>query len=350
MNSFQSNPVSLKEVANAAGVSVSTASRALNGKANECRISETTETAVQQAAKRLGFRPSRVAQSLRSQRTGLFGAIVPDVANPFFAAIAREITVAAEHSGYSLLLADSHDSTDVEHHVVRQLWQRRIEALLICPVGLVSDHLAELDRAGMPVVLIDRGFCDGRLMNVTSDHQCGAAELTKLLTNQGHTRIGVLQGHPGTLPNDERLAGIRQALIAAGTDLNPKYVRGDQFGEASGYDATRRILGQHPEITALIGLSSENTLGALRAIAEVGLRIPDDLSLVTFDDHPFADYLATPLTTACQDMAELGRLASTLIIDRIESGKRLRKKMHRVPMRIIERASIAKPKQSSHFN
>jgi LacI family transcriptional regulator len=345
MNPTSGHPASLKDVAAAAGVSVSTASRALNGKAKEYRISDSTERSIQKAAKRLGFQPSHVAQSLRLKKTGLFGAIVPDVANPFFAAIAREITVAAEENGYSVLLADSRDTEATEQNLVQQLWARRVEALFVCPVGLASDHLAELDKAGVPIVLIDRGFPDSGMTTVTSDHRVSAAALTQLLIHQGHTAIGVLQGFPGTLPNEERLVGIRQAQKRAGIKLNASYVRGDQFSESSGYDATCSLLDSHPEITALIGLSSPNTLGALRAVAERGLHIPTDLSLVTFDDHPFADFLATPLTTASQDIAELGRLAAKLIFDRIESGKWPRKKLHRVPVRITERASIAVPKQ-----
>jgi LacI family transcriptional regulator len=334
-------PSTLKEVATAAGVSVSTASRALTGKAKRYRISAATEQAVQQAAKRLGFQPSHVAQSLRSQRTGLLGVVVPDVANPFFAAIAREITIAAEENGFSVLLADSRDSNDTEKYLVAQLWSRRIEALLVCPVGLSSDHLVNLDAAGLPVVLVDRGFPDSRIVTVASDHRPGAAELTRLLTREGHRQVGVLQGLVGTLPNDERLAGIRQALRSAGIDLDPRFVRGDQFSESAGYKATRWFIEHHPEITALIGLSNQNSLGALRAAAELGRRIPDDLSLVTFDDHPFAEFLATPLSTACQNVSELGRLAAELIVERIKSGKRPRKKLHRVPVQIIERASVA---------
>ena len=118
MNPTFGHLASLKDVAAAAGVSVSTASRALNGKAKEYRISDSTERSIQKVAKRLGFQPSHVAQSLRSQKTGLFGAIVPDVANPFFAAIAREITVAAEENGYSVLLADSRDTEATEQNLV----------------------------------------------------------------------------------------------------------------------------------------------------------------------------------------------------------------------------------------
>jgi LacI family transcriptional regulator len=226
--------------------------------------------------------------------------------------------------------------------------ERRVEALLVCPVGLVSEHLAEVDQAGLPIVLIDRGFPDRRMMTVTSDHKKGANAVTQLLIAQGHKNIGVLQGFSGTLPNEERLTGIRRALAKASIQFNESFVRGDEFSESSGYDATRWLMEHHPEITALIGFSSQNTLGALRAAAEMGLQIPNDLSLVTFDDSKFANFMATPLSTASQDIAELGRLAATLIVDRIKSGKRSRKKMYRVPIEIIERCSIGAARQKTH--
>jgi LacI family transcriptional regulator len=189
-------------------------------------------------------------------------------------------------------------------------------------------------------MLVDRGFPDSRMVTVTSDHRGGAEEVARLLTRRGHRAIGILQGLPGTLPNEERLSGIRQVLQSASIEFSPSFVRGDHFSESSGYEATRWLIGNHPEITALIALSNQNALGALRAAAELGRRIPDDLSLVTFDDHPFADFLAAPLSTASQDVAELGRAAAKLVVERIESGNRPRKTLHRVPITIIERASV----------
>ena len=344
MNTAHRSPASLKDVASAAGVSVSTASRALNGKATEFRISEETAQAVQKAADQLEFRPSQVARSLRSKKTGLLGVVLPDVANPFFAAIAREITVVAGQNDLSVLLTDSRDNSQTEARLVRQLRSRQVEALLVCPVGLVSQHLQEVDTAGLPTVLIDRGFVDSRIATVTTDHRDAADALTSLLVQQGHQHIGVLQGAAGTMPNEERIAGIRRALQNAGHSLSDSCVRGIQFSEQSGHEATHWILKHHPDTTAFVGLSNQNSLGALRALRELGLRIPEDISLVTFDDHPFAEFLSTPLTTAHQNTTDLGQRAAQLIVDRLQSGRRSRKKMHRVPVQIIERASISAPR------
>ncbi len=207
-------PITLEHVAQAAGVSPSTASRALAGKARQCRISEKTEKAVIQAAQGLGFQASHVARSLRSQRTGLIGLMVPDASNPFFAAIARKATIFAERHGLSTLLADSHDSIEHEKDLLTHLLSRQVEGLIVCPIGESSSHLQRLERSGAKVVVVDRWFPDIQLTTVTSENERGAFAATSAIIDQGHRHIGCLQGRPGTSSNDERLHGFNTALQA----------------------------------------------------------------------------------------------------------------------------------------
>lgn len=338
----KSGVVKLKHVAEAAGVSLSTASRALSGKAEANRISARTEQLVQDAAAKLDFHPSQVARSLRTQKTKLLGVVLPDVANPFFASIAREVTIAAEENGFSVLLADSRGSSEIEQRLIGQLREREIEGLIVSPIGLEQKHLLKLHSAQMPMVLVDRGFSESPLVTVTSDHRSGAASAIKLLTENGHQVIGVLQGIPCTLPNEERLAGIREELHRCGIRFDAQLVQGDQYSELSGYQATRNLLTKRPDITAFFALSNQNALGAIRAITEAGKQIPKDLSLVTFDDSPYAEFLCSPMTTVRQNVSELGKLAAKLIVDQLKTGKKPEKKMYRVPVKVIERASIIK--------
>src|SRR5688572_5930254 len=160
--------MTLKRVAELAGVSIATASRVLAGKGGAHRISADTVSAVQKAAERIGFRHSQVARSLKSGQSALIGVVVPDVSNPFFAAIAREITLAAEAKGYSVLLADSREDDVGEQRLVGQLRDRRVEGLVVCPAGLDQQHLAAAQDDGLPLVVVDRGFADGDLTTVTS--------------------------------------------------------------------------------------------------------------------------------------------------------------------------------------
>ncbi|QDT89659.1 LacI family DNA-binding transcriptional regulator [Gimesia algae] len=342
MGKSANKSVTLKEVAEAAGVSVSTASRALSGKAEACRISSATEQTVLDAAKKLQFSPSLLARSLRSQQTKLLGVVLPNVANPFFAAIAREITLAAEADGYSVLLTDSQENIAVEVRLVEQLQARQIEGLVVCPVGMEEAHLCQLARQKLPLVLIDRGFANKDLVTVTSDHRSGASMAMNELLEAGHRTIGVLQGMPETLPNRERLTGLKESLESYGLDFDPSLIVGHHFDEASGYQAALHLLSTRPEITALFAFSNQNALGALRAAAERGRSIPEDLSLIAFDDFPFAAYLAAPLTSVRQDVKQLGQVAARLLLEQIRSSQSPKQNQYRIPVQLIKRSSITK--------
>lgn len=263
----------VRNVADASGVSASTVSRVLSGKAETYRISRPTVAKVRAAAERLNFRPGRAARRLRPKKSGLIGLVVPDVANPFFAGIASEPTRSLARDGYSVVLADSGGRTDAERHLIEQFVDREVEAMAVCAVGVDAGHLASLDRAGVPVVVIDRVFPGTKLTSVASDNRTAAA-VTQLLLDRGHRAIGVLTGPAGTHPNEERLAGVREAFAEAGDEVPEARVRGDDFTEESGHRAAACLLNADPEITGLIAFSVPNAVGALRAAAESSRRVP----------------------------------------------------------------------------
>ncbi|WP_166820481.1 LacI family DNA-binding transcriptional regulator [Thalassoroseus pseudoceratinae] len=332
----------LSQVAQKAGVSVSVASRSLNGHAKAYRISDATVSRVKAAADQLGFRPSQTARSLRLQKTGLVGVVVPDLSNPFFASISRSIALSAETEGYSVIVADSREQTDHEIRMLHQLESRQVEALVVCPVGTESGHLQNISERGTPVVLADRTFPNCDLVQVTSDHHSGALKATRLLTAKGHRVIGVLQGLPGTLPNEQRLQGHMTALEEVGVAFDESLVVGDNFTETSGFDSTKTLLMDRPDVSAIFAFSTPNAMGALRAATELGRRVPDDLSIVGFDDCPFADLMNVPLTTVCQDVNRIGQLAADLALTAAAGSNRQKlKKRHSIKTRVIVRNSIS---------
>ncbi len=333
----------LEQVATLAEVSVSTASRALAGKARECRISEKTEQAILQAAKKLGFQASHVAQSLRAQRSGAIGLLVPDASNPFFAAVAREVVIHTKRYGLSTILTDSHGSEDLEEETLSQLKSRRVEGLIVCPVGQVTPYWRELERSGTPVVVVDRWFPDIALPTVAAENAIGSHAATSALIAKGHRQIGCLQGRPGTSSNNERILGYKRALTANDIKFNKSLIRGSDFSEESGFHAACELLKTHPELTALLALSNQNALGALRALNDRNLRTPTDLSLVMFDDAPFAEYVAPPLSVVRQDILTIGRTASELLIEQIRTNRRPKQLLHRVPVQLEIRQSIGPP-------
>jgi LacI family transcriptional regulator len=340
-------PVTLEQVAAAAGVSPSTASRALAGKARQCRISPKTEQAILQAARGLGFQASHVARSLRNRRSGLIGLLVPDASNPFFAAIARKATVFAERHNLSTLLADSHDSIEHEQELLTHLLSRQVEGLIIASIGGKHAHLQELQRKGANVVVVDRWFTDVLLPTVTSDNERGAFIAASAIIEKGHRAIGCLQGRLGTSSNDERLQGFKNALHQNQLGFNPSLIRGDDFSEPSGYRSTCELLDAHPDVTALFAFSNQNALGALRALGERRLSVPEDVSLVMFDDAPFAEYLAAPLSVIRQDVEAIGSTAAEMLIEQIKTGTKPKDLLYRVPVEFIPRNSIGPPKQKT---
>lgn len=262
--------------------------------------------------------------------------------NPFFAAIAREITLRSESNGLSVLLADSRETTAVEVKLVEQLRSRRVEALVVCPVGLEPQHLVMADAAGTPVIIVDRCFPQTNLTSVTSDHAKGAKQGLQQLLKHGHSVIGCLQGLAGTLPNAVRLATIQSELDAAGLPLDPSLIAGNNFTQESGYDAARQLLCKRSDITALFAFSAPNALGALRAAKELGRSVPEELSLITFDDSPYAEFMQVPLSTISQDVACLGRTAAELMTQRLKTGRKPRKQQHMIPVTFLPRHSISK--------
>jgi LacI family transcriptional regulator len=274
---------------------------------------------------------------------------VPDASNPFFAGIARTATVFAEREGLSTLLADSHDSVEHEKDLLTHLQSRQVEGFIICPIGDSSEHLRPLETSGAKVVMVDRWFSDVQLTTVTSENEDGALAATSAMIDKGHRVIGCLQGRPGTSANDERLLGYRKALAAGGVEPDATLVQGNDFSEESGYRSTCELLELHPNLSALFALSNQNALGALRAFAEYKLKVPDDISLVTFDDAPFAEYLASPLSVIRQNVEAIGRRAAELLIEQIKTGRKLNRLLHRMPVEFVMRQSIGPPRKQAAF-
>lgn len=334
----------IKDVAKEAGVCTSTASRALAGKGPDFRISPTTVEKVRQAARRINYRGSAIARSLRTQRSGLIGIVVPDISNPVFASIVGAVTRAVEENGYGVLIADSREETRHEQSHLSELAARQVEGLIVCPVGQVADHLVTLAVSGMPLVTVDRVFEEPTLPTVRSDQQNGARLAVEALTAAGHRNIGCLQGIPNTLPSRERIDGYRNALATAGIEYDPALVEGGTFTVVGGAIASDQLLRRRPDVTALFALSNQIAVGALSTIRRFQLGVPQDLSLVAFDDHPLAPYLETPLTTCDQNEKQLGVEAAMLLLEQLRTGKLPQTKDRIVEVSFRSRSSIAPPR------
>jgi LacI family transcriptional regulator len=340
-SAVQHNPsITLKRIADELGLSITTVSRSLAGQARRYRISRKTEKAVQDLARSLGFTPNHLARSLRLKKTTTIGLIIPDISNPFFAGIAREVALGAKESGYSVIISDSQNNETSEMELIELLRSRGVEGIVLCPVGQSAEHLADFEQAEMPIVLVDRYFPGLRLPYVVSDNFAGARDITLHLINNGHRRIVCLRGLSGTSPNEDRLRGYQAALETAGIPLDESLLAGDAFGEQSGYITMKLLLKAAANFTAVFAFSNQIAMGALRALSEEGRRIPDDVSIACFDDQPYAAYLATPMTAVAQRTSEMGKIAVRLLFDRIQSPGQIIQGGILLPTDLVVRKSV----------
>lgn len=338
----EDSKVTLKRIAETLGISVTTVSRVLSGQAQRYRISKQTEAAIRQLAQELKFVPSQLARGLRLNRTTTIGLVIPDISNPYFAGIANKVSVEAHRNGYCVILCDSQENTDIEIESIELLRSRNVEGLLLCPVGQTKDHLENYEKNNYPIVLVDRYFTGLSLPYVASDNFNGAVNATNHLIENGHHRIACLQGLRNTSPNDDRVKGYKASLSAHDLQFDTALVAGDSFSDQSGYIETKLLLKNANKCTAIFALSNLIALGALRAISEENLKVPQDISIISFDDQPFMAHLAPPMTTVAQENAEMGQIGVKMLFDRIKAPRINTQGGILLPTHLVIRKSVRK--------
>lgn len=334
--------VTMKNVADKAGVSKTTVSRVLSGKASEYGITKATEEKVREIARKLNYVPNQLAKGLRLKQTKSIGLVVPDISNPFFSCIVKNISKEAHKLGYSLSLSDSQDDTNIESNTLSYLQNRVVDGFIVCPVGQKFDHIQDLINDGEKVVVVDRYFPELDCPSIISDNYKGAVEGTEFLINNGHKTIGFIQGELNTSVNDDRLQGYKDTLKKYDIPISESLIVGDSFGERNGYISTKLLLNREPEISAIFATSNLISHGSLRAMSEDGLKIPEDISIISFDDQPYSDLLKTPMTTVTQQKEEIGRLAFKLLIEQIKTNKINKTQLVKIPTKLVERKSVRK--------
>ena len=332
--------ITLKYIADKLGISPSTVSRVLSGQAKRYRISRKTQEAVLSEAKRLDFSPNQLARGLRLKKTHTLGLVIPDISNPFFASLARYVELAARESGYSVFLSDSEERTDIEIESLRLMQSRKVDGIIISPVGQSGDHLTKLYQAGLPIVIVDRYFPSMNLPFVTSDNYNGALEGVSYLIASGHRCIACIQGLTDSAPSIDRVNGYKAALNEHGIALQDNLIIGEDFREQNGYVSTKLLLEQKDKPTAIFSVGNLITLGVLQAIAEAGLHVPDDLSIVSFDEQPYSAFLSTPMTTIAQQNEAMGQIGVSLLLGQMTRTGRPEQEGIKLPTQLIRRASV----------
>jgi LacI family transcriptional regulator len=300
--------VSIIDIAKSAGVSIRTVSRVLNGKAEQFRISKKSQQKIRETARRLNYVPNQFAANLKSGKSNTIALIIPSLSNPFFAEIASEINAEVRNRGYITIIGDSDEDNDIENEELLQMQSRNIEALVIAPCSQNWKNIKKLHDQGLPIVCIDRYFENLDIPYVSTDNYEGAVMATRHLLEHGHTRIACIQGVEQSVPNKLRIQGYTDAMTQSG-HKNTITISGNEFSVENGYKETKLLLQLDQRPTAIFALSNNIAMGCMKALKEENLTIPDDVSAITFDDHPYLDYLATPLSCITQPTREICRLA-----------------------------------------
>lgn len=327
----------LADIARITGLSITTISRVINGKSEEFRISKASQDVVMKAIKDLDYSPNYAAQSLRSSSMHTIGLLVPRIDNPFFANIASIVIQEAHKFTYPVMVIDTCENPVEEDRALDTLLQRNVDGIIMAPCSETPERLREIAEQ-KPIVLIDRYFEDEDLPYVATDNYSGAFDATKLLIENGHRDIICIQGAPLSVTSRNRVRGYRDAMTNAGLEANIR-IRGNEYSTQNGYIETKLELLSGSPVTAVFALSSTILLGALRAIEEQGLKVPDDISIISFDNNIFLDYLNPPISRVCQPLEHIGVLSVKLLMDSI-LGLEDRQPSVMLPPTLIRRGSV----------
>jgi len=330
------------DVARLAGVSRATVSYVVNG-LTEGPISITDETRrrVLKAIDELGYQPDAMAQSLRSGTTNTIGLLIPDMHNPHYWQMASGVEQEAQSEGYDLLLISTSLDPDRELYSVRSLSRRRIDGLILLLTFAhdVNDEIEQLVQRRKPLVMMNPGMANIPGIDVveTSYHE-GATQLMDYLISLGHRRIGLIYGVAHDKMGLDRLNAYQDTLHKAGFEARESLIEPCGTTLEEGYQAAGRLLDRSPRPTALVVINDLLAIGALRAIAEHGLRVPEDISIASFDDIDLASYVTPPLTTVRMDAEQLGRTSARLVFSRLVNPKLAPQDIH-IASQLVVRAS-----------
>lgn len=309
----------IKEVSQHANVSPATVSRVLNG---TVPVSEEIRRRVLEAVDTLDYTPNAFARGLATNRSGGIGVTTNDIGSPYYAVMLRGVEAVLEQDGLHLMVSSGGARAGSERSAIQFLKQRRSDAIIVQAEALSDGELIDFSAsAGVPVVVFGRRIPELDRVCVDLDNEAGGRIATQYLIEQGHRTIGHLAGPLGFPDARHRLQGYRDALDRAGIGFDERLVVEGDFREGGGRAATERLLERVSDLDALFVANDQMAAGAMRAARDLGLRIPDDLSLVGFDDVLLAQYLSPALTTVRQPLFEMGRAAAEIAIALLEQRK-----------------------------
>lgn len=318
--------IKMEDVAKRARVSTSTVSHVLNGTR---KVSAKTVEAVQRAVQDLGYIPNTLARSLARSRTNTIGVAISALSNHYFSETVHAIETECARYGIMMLFVDTHDDPAQELRVVQALHHRRVDGILLAPSSDPQQAaLAYLRSNAIPSVLVDRMAVEG-FDQVGVENRLSTCELVTHLIGHGHRRIGMIAGHRGLSTTEERIEGYRQALVEADLPWDPQLLIDGESNSESARAATSALLCLNPPPTAILAANNLMTIGAMHALRDASIEVPEQMALVGFDDFDWADFFLPRLSVIAQPVQALGARAVQLLLQRIDKpeGKRLSERL-----------------------
>lgn len=330
--------VTIKEVASAAGVSPGTVSNVLNKTRS---VSEETAKRVMETVEKLGYMPNYAAKTLKTNRSLNIGLILPDIMNPYYPSVARGIENTVSKYGYNLFLCNKDRQETREREYIQALIEKKVDGIILFKPTILEDELANLAKM-VPIVLIDaerRPQKNCAVINI--DDFSAVQEIMKMYYSLGHRNIAIICGTMDTKSDFDRFSSYKAFMVEKGLSREDLIIHGTYTIE-SGYNCMKRLLNQPNKPTAILAASDMIAIGAMNAIQESGLKVPDDISIVGSDDINFAQFLSPPLTTVSRPKYELGETSATLLMNHLLNEESSVEKLIMMKPEIIIRNTVAK--------
>lgn len=327
----------IKDIARKAGVAPSVVSRALN---NKYGVKDSTKDLILKLAQEMNYYPNTAARSLVTRKTETIGIMMADISEPYYSQLIRGMEYIANQTGYTLLFSNSYESLEHNRVLQKMINAQRVDGIIIVGSNIQEKNfsLALLEQE-IPFVLVERNFSDPRVNCIWVDNVEGAYQATKYLVEKGHRKIAHITGNLYFQVALDRLDGYKKALQEGRIDYSEELVVSGNFVWQSGYETMKDILRHHPQCTAVFVASDTMAYGALQAITETGLTVPDDIAIIGFDDLEFSSLTNPPLTTIRQPRYEIGQKAMELLTDILRGEQQNGVKISLKPEVIIRRSA-----------
>ncbi len=307
----------IKDIANQTGLGLATISKYLNGG----NVREKNRMAIEQAIERLHYTANEFARGLKTNRSKTIGIVIPELSSQFITTIITVVEDILRRSGYAIVVCDCRTDPELEFQAVQFLVNKGVDGIINMPASKDGDHLRPAVEKNLPIVLVDRmiqkygEYVDG----VMVDNALASKKAIQHFVEYGHTKIGVIGGPAGIYTSEQRLKGYREALAEHGIPMEERFIRPSDYSLQGGYESIKHLLDTCKDMTAVLITNYDMTLGAVIALNELGVKFPQDLSLISFDNLVLSRVVRPTLTTIAQPMLQIGQHAAHLVLSRLEN-------------------------------